>query len=142
MLYPFNIEGIKTAKIARIVKISEIIVENPFLLPKINISKRKPMPNHVKISLLLFGGDAPVRYGLKEGVGTYYVLKFALDEALMKKNYPVEKCKTGFFERGYMKMHGGKRQTRKKQGGITSWYYVVEVPYDEGLHPLSGDDSE
>lgn len=78
-----------------------------------------------------FGTDAPVRYGLKEGAGTYYVLKFALDEALQKKNYPVEKSKTGFFERGYMPLWNGKRQKQKKHGGIASWYYVVDVPISD-----------
>jgi putative DNA primase/helicase len=75
-----------------------------------------------------FGDDAPVKYGLKEGASRYYVLKFALDDALQKKNYPVEKCMTGFFERGYMKFHNGKRQKQKKVNGMRAWYYVVEVP--------------
>jgi uncharacterized protein (DUF927 family) len=78
-----------------------------------------------------FGNDAPVRFGLKEGAGTYYILKFALDESLQRKSYPVEKCKTGFFERGYMRMWNGKRQKQKKQGGVANWYYVVEVPVDD-----------
>jgi len=77
-----------------------------------------------------FANDAPVRFGIKENESTYYVLKFALDDALQKKNYPVEKCKTGFFERGYMAQWNGKRQKQKKVGGVTNWYYVINVSDD------------
>jgi putative DNA primase/helicase len=87
-----------------------------------------------------FGDDAPVRFGLKEGASRYYVLKFALDDALQKKNYPIEKCMTGFFERGYLQRWGGKRQKQKKVGGTLNWYYVVDVPEsNEGnnIVPLS-----
>jgi hypothetical protein len=88
-----------------------------------------------------FGNEAVVRYGVKEDAGTYYVLKFAFDEALQKRNYPVEKCKTGFFERGYMALHGGKRQKQKKLGGVASWYYVVDVPVEQGITPLTSNES-
>ena len=78
-----------------------------------------------------FSDDAPVVFGIKENNNTYYVFKSPLDEALNRKNYPVEKCMTGFFERGYMKHWNGKRQKQKKTGGKGLWYYVITVPSGE-----------
>lgn len=75
-----------------------------------------------------FGDDATVRFGIKEGASRYYVTKFALDDALKRYGYPIEKCMTGFFERGYMPRFNGKRQKQKKVGGTQNWYYVVNVP--------------
>lgn len=75
-----------------------------------------------------FGNNAPVRFGLKEGASRYYVLKFALDDALQKRGYHIEKCMTGFFERGYMQRWGGKRQKQKNVGGTLNWYYFIDVP--------------
>lgn len=89
-----------------------------------------------------FGGEATVRYGLKEDTGTYYILKFAFDEALQKRNYPVEKCKTGFFERRYMKMWNGERQKQKKVNGVKNRYYVVTVASSSTeMEPLGGEQS-
>jgi len=84
-----------------------------------------------------FGDDAPVRYGFKEEAGQYYVLKFALDDALKRKNYPIEKCMTGFFERGYMQIHGARRQVQKRHNGTLNRYYLIEVQSDdESAKPL------
>ncbi len=84
-----------------------------------------------------FGDDAPVKFGIREDAGQYYVLKFALDDALRKKNYPVEKCLTGFFERGYMTMRGKRRQVQKKQNGIVNRYYHIQVECpDNGIEAL------
>lgn len=75
-----------------------------------------------------FGDDAPIKFGVKEGAARYFVTKFALDDALIKRGYPVEKCMTGFFERRYMERFNGKRQKQKKVGGTQNWYYVIHVP--------------
>ena len=86
-----------------------------------------------------FGDDATVRFGVKEGASRYYVTKFALDDALQKRGYPIEKCMTGFFERGYMPMFGKRRQVQKKQGGVSNRYYLVELQEStcNGAKPLN-----
>lgn len=86
-----------------------------------------------------FGSDANCQYGIKESASRYFVLKAPLFETLKKSGYPVEKCITGFFERGYMQRWNGKRQKQKKNGGVNMWYYVVDVPraeYDDNTMPL------
>ena len=87
-----------------------------------------------------FSDDALVVFGIKENNNTYFVFKSPLDEALSRKNYPVEKCMTGFFERGYMKHWNGKRQKQKKTAGKGLWYYVISIPEgedDEKVIPLT-----
>ena len=84
-----------------------------------------------------FGDDATVRFGVKEEVDTYCVTKFALEEALNKKNYPIEKCMTGFFERGYMKKWNGKRQKQKRVNGVQKRYYVVQLESGNEVNPLN-----
>jgi len=84
-----------------------------------------------------FCDDAPVQFGFREDANRYYVLKFALDDALKRKNYPVEKCMTGFFERGYMQMHGNRRQVQKRHNGTLNRYYLIEVEgCDDSMKPL------
>lgn len=78
-----------------------------------------------------FGNDAVVKFGVKEGASRYYVSKAPLYEAMKKFGYPVEKCLTGFFERGYMQRWNGKRQKQKKNGGVQMWYYVIDIPTSE-----------
>lgn len=86
-----------------------------------------------------FGSDANCQFGIKESASRYFVLKAPLFETLKKSGYPVEKCITGFFERGYMQRWNGKRQKQKKNGGVNMWYYVVDVPraeYDDNTMSL------
>lgn len=75
-----------------------------------------------------FGDEANVRFGIKEGASRYYVAKAPLYDALKKCGYPVEKCMTGFFEREYMQRWNGKRQKQKKNAGVQTWYYVIDIP--------------
>ncbi|MBQ7574011.1 MAG: DUF927 domain-containing protein [Clostridia bacterium] len=84
-----------------------------------------------------FGDDAPIRYGFKENAGSYYVLKFAIDDALRRKNYPIEECMTGFFERGYMALNGNRRQIQRRREGKVSRYYVINIEADNSqISPL------
>lgn len=85
-----------------------------------------------------FGDDATVKYGFKEDAGSYYVLKFAFDDALNRKNYPIEKCMTGFFERGYMKLNGNRRQVQRRREGKINRYYIVSIEGgNEDISPLT-----
>ena len=87
-----------------------------------------------------FGDDANQRFGIKEGASRYYVSKAPLYDALKKPGYPVEKCMTGFFERGYMQRWNGKRQKQKKNAGVQNWYYVIDIPTgndENSINPLS-----
>jgi len=83
-----------------------------------------------------FGSDAPVKFGIKEDAATYCISKFAFEDALNKKGYPVEKCMTGFFERGYMKKWNGKRQRQKRVNGVQKRYYVIQLESDSDIKPL------
>jgi len=83
-----------------------------------------------------FGDDAPVKFGVKEDAATYCITKYALEDALSKKSYPVEKCMTGFFERGYMQKWNGKRQKQKRVNGVQKRYYVVQLDDGNDVKPL------
>ena len=84
-----------------------------------------------------FGDDATLKYGIKEGASRYYVSKAPLYDALKKCGYPIEKCLTGFFERGYMMRWNGKRQKQKKNAGVLTWYYVIDIPTGNDENELS-----
>ena len=88
-----------------------------------------------------FGDDANQRFGIKEGASRYYVSKAPLYDALKKPGYPVEKCMTGFFERGYMQAFGKRRQIQKRHNGILNRYYVIDIACSdatEDVTPLTG----
>jgi len=107
-----------------------IMLENNTSLEKEDIISRawQYITDWCLINDKAFGDDANLRFGIKEGASRYYVAKAPLYDALKKCGYPVEKCMTGFFERGYMQRWNGKRQKQKKNAGVQTWYYVIDIP--------------
>ena len=124
------------------VNTAALMLENNASLEKEDIISRawQYVTDWCVINDKAFGDDANQRFGIKEGASRYYVSKAPLYDALKKPGYPVEKCMTGFFERGYMQRWNGKRQKQKKNAGVQNWYYVIDIPTgndENSINPLS-----
>ena len=125
------------------VKTAALMLENNASLEKEDIISRawQYVTDWCVINDKAFGDDANQRFGIKEGASRYYVSKAPLYDALKKPGYPVEKCMTGFFERGYMQAFGKRRQIQKRHNGILNRYYVIDIACSdatEDVTPLTG----
>jgi hypothetical protein len=115
------------------VNTAALMLENNTSLEKEDIISRawQYITDWCLINDKAFSDEANQRYGIKEGASRYYVAKAPLYDALKRNGYPVEKCMTGFFEREYMQRWNGKRQKQKKNAGVQTWYYVIDIPTGE-----------